>query len=92
MQLPRKFRQIQHPSSKSKRTGLVHYLRVSTPKPETPINEAWKPLRGEPGHVSGTRLPFWNAKVGPDSPPTAYINIDIFIYFFEKPKLKLKIS
>ena len=45
------------------------------PTPRNPYKTSAKPLLGESGRTPGTRFPFLEGKVWPDSPPRAYIYI-----------------
>ena len=45
------------------------------PTPRNPYKTSANPLLGESGRTPGTRFPFLEGKMWPDSPPTAYIYI-----------------
>ena len=45
----------------------------TTPTPQNPYKTSAKPLLGESGRIPGTRFPFLEGKMLPDSPPTIYI-------------------
>ena len=55
------------------------------PTPRNPYKTSAKPLPGESGRTPGTRSPFPEGKMWPDSPPTAYR--DIYIYMWASPRI-----
>ena len=70
--------------------ALSLFERVA-PTPRNPYKTSAKPLLGESGRTPGTRFPFLEGKMWPDSPPTA----DIYIYIslsLSLPSLSLYIS
>ena len=56
--------------------ALSLFERVA-PTPRNPYKTSAKPLLGESGRTPGTRFPFLEGKMWPDSPPTACIYIYI---------------